>query len=99
MRIMTAFADVTAFRVRGRVTHPLGDILALLLCGTLAGCDDLLEICDYGRARLDFLRQELGLSRAGGMPSDDTLGRVWKHVCPQQLEESLRPAPDPGRGR
>ena len=90
MSILTAFADVTDFRVQGRVTHLLGDILALLLCGTLAGCDDLLEICDYGHARLDFLRQELGLPLAGGIPSEDTLARVLQHLCPKQLEHSLR---------
>ena len=42
MRILTAFTHVSDFRVLGQVTHLLGDILALLLCGILAGCDDLL---------------------------------------------------------
>lgn len=70
--------------------HQLGDILALLLCGTLAGCDDLVEICDYGRARLGFLRTELGLPFAHGIPSEDTLERLIKHLNPMELEQALR---------
>ena len=68
-----SFAHLTDPRVQGRCLHQLVDILALLLCGTLAGCDDLPEICDYGRARLAFLRTELGLAFANGIPSEDTL--------------------------
>ena len=71
-----SFAHLTDPRVQGRCLHQLVDILALLLCGTLAGCDDLPEICDYGRARLAFLRTELGLAFANGIPSEDTLERL-----------------------
>ncbi len=52
---MDYFASFTHFmapRVQGRCLHQLVDILALSLCGTLVGCEDLLEVCEYGRARL-----------------------------------------------
>ena len=62
----------------------------MLLCGTLAGCDDLPEICDYGRARLSFLQRELGLSFANGIPSEDTLERLPKRLNPKELEQTLR---------
>ena len=45
----------------------------ILLRGTLVGCDDIPEICDYGRARLAFLWTEQGLTFAHGIPSQDTL--------------------------
>jgi predicted transposase YbfD/YdcC len=64
--------------------------LALILCCTLAGCDDLLEICDYGRARLPFLQAELGLAFANGIPSEDTLERLLKRLNPNELEQTLR---------
>ena len=85
-----SFAHLTDPRVQGRCLHQLVDILALLLCGTLAGCDDLPEICDYGRARLDFLRSELGLAFAHGIPSEDTLERLLKRLNPKELEQTLR---------
>ncbi|MEJ7662788.1 MAG: transposase family protein [Hymenobacter sp.] len=68
MDFFASFAQLTDPRVQGRCLHTLVDILALLLCGTLAGCDDLPEIRDYGHARLAFLRTELGLGFANGIP-------------------------------
>lgn len=85
-----SFAHLTDPRVQGRCLHQLVDMLALLLCGTLARCDDLPEICDYGRARLDFLRTELGLAFANGIPSEDTLERLLKRLNPKELEQTLR---------
>ena len=73
MGIFDSFLTVADFRVKGRCLHQWVDVLALLLCGTLAGCDDLPEICDYGRAHLVFLRTELGLELRNGIPSEDTL--------------------------
>ena len=84
-----SFAQLTDPRVQGRCLHQLVDILALLLCGTLAGCDDLPEICAYGRARLTFLRTELGLAFANGIPSEDTLDRLVKRLKTRELEQTL----------
>ncbi|WP_167852257.1 transposase family protein [Hymenobacter elongatus] len=77
-------------RVQGRCLHQLVDVLALLLCSALAGCYDLLEICDYGRAQLAFLRTELGLPFANGIPSEDTLERLPQRLNPKELEQTLR---------
>ena len=73
MNLFNSFACLTDTRVEGRRLPQIVDMLAILLCGTLAGCDDIPEICDYGRARLAFLRTELGLTFAHGIPSQDTL--------------------------
>ncbi len=90
MDLFAPFAEVTDPRVVGRCSHQLLDMLALLLCATLAGCDDIPEICDYGRARLSFLRTELNLPFANGIPSPDTLERLLQRLNPQQLEGVLR---------
>ncbi|MDJ0366341.1 transposase family protein [Hymenobacter sp. H14-R3] len=86
MDYFASFAQLTDPRVQGRCLHQLLDMLGLLLCGTLAGCDDLPEIRDYGRALLDFLRSELGLAFANGIPSEDTLERLLKRLDPKELE-------------
>ncbi|WP_394369633.1 ISAs1 family transposase [Hymenobacter siberiensis] len=90
MNFFASFDHLTDPRVQGRCRHQFVDILALLLCGTLAGCDDLPEICDYGVARLAFLRAELGLSFANGIPSTDTLERMMQALRPSELETVLR---------
>ena len=90
MNFFASFACLTDARVEDRCLHQLVDMLALLLCGALAGCDDIPEICDYGRARLAFLRTALGLTFAHGIPSQDTLERLLQRLNPKELESVLR---------
>jgi predicted transposase YbfD/YdcC len=42
-----------------RITHPLAEILLLVVCGTIADCDDYDHIAAWGEAHLDFLRRHL----------------------------------------
>lgn len=74
------FKDLRDFRVLGRCLYLLSDILILVLCGFLADCSDFSEIEDYGRDKIDFLRDELGLSLKNGIPSEDTIGRIFRHL-------------------
>lgn len=90
MEISTYFSKVKDFRVIGRCSHLLGDILGLVIVGVLADCDDFVEIADYGESNIAFLRSELGFSFANGIPSEDTLERVFKHLNTKELEGCFR---------
>ena len=90
MQIPTYFTEVQDFRVQGRCQHQLGDILGLILCGTVADCDDFSEMHDYGNDNIDFLKEELGFSFINGVPSEDTLERVLRHLASQELENSFK---------
>ncbi len=90
MQIPTYFTKVQDFRVQGRCHHQLGDILGLILCGTLADCDDFSEMEDYGNDNLDFLKQELGVGFINGVPSEDTLDRVLRYLASNELEDSFK---------
>ena len=57
-----------------KVVYPLPEILLLVLCGTLAGAEDFVEIARWGRRKLAFLRRLLPFAR--GVPSHDTLNDV-----------------------
>lgn len=92
MNLHHHFADVQDFRVAGRCSHALSDILLIVLLGTLADCHDFPEIEDYAKDKEAFLRAELGLELGGGIPSEDTLGRVVRFLKPSELEKSLRSA-------
>lgn len=85
MELAAHFSNIVDFRVQGRCLHRLSDILGLVLCGTLSDCDDFSEIADYGQDNLDVLRAELGLEFAHGIPSEDTLERVIRHLNSSQL--------------
>lgn len=90
MEILTYFGDIEDFRVQGRCLHLLGDILGLVLCGTLADCDDFTEIADYGEDNIDFLRSELGFRFVNGIPSEDTIDRVMRYLSSKELENSFK---------
>jgi len=85
MELGKHFSSIEDFRVQGRCLHKLGDILGLVLCGTLCDCDDFSEIADYGHDNFNMLREELGFEFANGIPSEDTLERVIRHLDSGQL--------------
>ena len=57
-----------------RVLYPLPEIVLLVLCATLAGMEDFVEIRLWGQERLEFLRRFLPFER--GIPSHDVLNDV-----------------------
>ncbi|WP_211220131.1 transposase family protein, partial [Hugenholtzia roseola] len=86
MEISSYFETIADFRVQGRCLHALDDILALVLLGILADNDDFVEIVDFGQDNLAALRADFGLKLANGIPSVDTLERVFKHLNINSLQ-------------
>src|SRR5688572_24385605 len=80
MKVPSYFEPVRDYGVKGRCLHQLGDILGLILCGSLADWDDLTEIEDYSKDNIDFLRAELGFGFTNGIPSEDTLNRLVRRL-------------------
>jgi predicted transposase YbfD/YdcC len=64
-----------------RVLYPLQEILLLVLCATLTGMEDFVEIKLWGEQRLDFLRRFLPYER--GIPAHDTLNDVINALDPE----------------
>jgi predicted transposase YbfD/YdcC len=69
--------------------HRLEDILVLGFCGTLAGCDDFVEIADWATDNAAFFRTFLELPH--GIPSHDTFNRTFTTVKPTTLQAVLLP--------
>lgn len=88
LKIGDYFSEISDFRVFNRCLHFLSDILGLVLCGTLADCDTFIEIADYGEDNLEFLKSDLGFSFPNGIPSEDTLERVFNHLNPSEIQQS-----------
>lgn len=68
------FSALSDPRQSWRVLYPLPEILLLVLCATLSGMEDFVEIRLWGEQRLDFLRRFLPYER--GLPAHDTLNDV-----------------------
>src|SRR5258708_3721448 len=54
--LLDHFATIKDTRQAWKVAYPLGEVLFLVVCGTIAGGDDYEDIVDWGTAHLSFLR-------------------------------------------
>ena len=67
--------------------HALADLFALTLCAVVSGANDFVAVEAFGRAQEAWLRQRLAL--AGGIPSHDTLARVFALLDRDHVEHSF----------
>lgn len=67
--------------------HLLSDILLLSLCAVLCGADNDEEIETYSRQKEEFLRKFLELPN--GIPSHDTITRVFRHLDKDKFSACL----------
>lgn len=78
------FADLPDPRVVGRTDHDLLDIVVLALCAVMSGAEGWDDIEAWGQEREAWLRQFLRLRN--GIPSHDTIRRVFEALSPTELE-------------
>ena len=55
--LLDHFALIDDPRDARRITHPLGEVLLLVVRGTMADCDDHEGIAAWGETHLHFLRR------------------------------------------
>lgn len=72
-------------RQQRKVRHKMGDIIALVFFASIANADDFVEIELFGKEHKVFLRKYLELPN--GIPSHDTIQRVFAMVSPTFLEK------------
>ncbi len=91
------FAALEDPRQSWKVLFALSEVLLLVLCGTLAGAEDFVEIRRWGQMHQEFLRRLLPYK--AGVPSHDTLNDVINAIdgalfaeCFTAWVESLREA-------
>jgi len=76
--LIEQFAALEDPRQSWKVLFPLPEVLLLVLCGTLAGAEDFVEIRRWGQMHGDFLRRLLPFK--AGIPSHDTLNDVLNAI-------------------
>ncbi len=67
--LLDHFSALSDPRQRGKVVYPLPEIMLLVLCATLAGAEDFVEIRHWGRQKLDFLRSLLPFAQGIRKPA------------------------------
>jgi predicted transposase YbfD/YdcC len=93
--LLDQFAALDDPRQAGKVLYPMEEILLVVLCGTLAGAEDFVEVRRWAVTQEAFLRRFLPFAR--GIPSHDTLNDVVNALdgdlfaqCFTQWVDSLR---------
>jgi hypothetical protein len=61
--LLSHFSALEDPRQSWKVVYPLPEILLVVLCGTLAGAEDFVEIQRWADRKLDFLRRLLPFSK------------------------------------
>ena len=87
MDVSELFFEIDDPLQEGKCFHLLSDIVMLVLCGYLADCEGFEEVYDYALDKEPILRQFLELPF--GIPSHDTLNRLFRGLEPTQLEGLL----------
>jgi predicted transposase YbfD/YdcC len=70
-------------RVERTKKHLLIDIIVLTVCAVICGADGWVDVERFGRTKRKFLRRFLRLPN--GIPSHDTIGRVFSLLEPEAL--------------
>jgi predicted transposase YbfD/YdcC len=78
--LLEHFATIDDPRDVRRISHPLAEILLLVVCGTIADCDDYDHIAAWGEAHLDFLRRHLPYEN--GVPGGRWLTILMNRINP-----------------
>jgi predicted transposase YbfD/YdcC len=78
--LLKHFSAIKDVREPHRVAYPLAELLLLVVCGTIAECDDYDDIAAWGDAHLDFLRRFLPYHH--GAPSGRWLTIMMNRVNP-----------------
>jgi predicted transposase YbfD/YdcC len=74
-------------RVRLKCEHDFMAIVLIVVCATIAGADDFVSIEAFAKAKQSWFRERLGLKLDNGIPSHDTLTRVFALLSPSQFQE------------
>ena len=67
--------------------HNLLDIITISLCAVICGCDGFEQIEEFGNTKHDWFKTILELPH--GIPSHDTLGRVFAAMDPVEFQEAF----------
>ena len=78
--LLEHFAEVEDPRDVRRILHPLPEVLLLVVCGTIADCDDYEDIAAWGAAHLGFLRRHVPY--AHGVPGERWLTILMNRINP-----------------
>jgi predicted transposase YbfD/YdcC len=88
LAIKKYFGKLKDPRIKRHKKHLLLDIVGITICGVICGCNDWQQIETFARVRHAWLKKFLRLPH--GIPSHDTLERVFDRLDPQAFQACFR---------
>ena len=79
--LVDCLAGIDAPRMEKKKRHKLVDILVISICAVICGAEHWTEIEDFGKCKKRWFRSFLSLPN--GIPSHDTIGRVFSLIDPK----------------
>ena len=79
------FSRIEDPRIDRHKLYPLNEIFLTTLCAKICGAESWEDIEDFGRAKINFLRNYLSFEY--GIPSHDTFARVFSLIEPKQFKQ------------
>ena len=83
--IISHFQYITDFRIERTKKHKLIDIIFIALCAMICGYDSWDEMELFAKAKIDWFKKYLDLPN--GIPSHDTIRRVFMYIDPKAFEQ------------
>ncbi len=82
--LLEHFESIDEPRTEYLVEHQLLDIIAITICAVICGAESWVEIEEYGYSKQQWLEKFLALPN--GIPSRDTIRRLFTRLDPKQLQ-------------
>ena len=83
------FEALTDPRQPGKVMHDFAETIMIVVCAVIAGCDVWEDIADYCRAKEAWFKERLNLKLVNGIPSHDTMSRIFGMLDPKEFQASF----------
>ena len=78
------FSDLPDPRSGNNISHRLLNIITITICAVICGADTWVDVEQFGRAKGRWFETFLDLKH--GVPSHDTIGRVFRLLDPDEFE-------------
>lgn len=88
LSMVSHFEELDDPRIERTRLHSLVDIICLSICAVIAGAEGWEDIEEFGRQKEAWLRRHLRLEN--GIPSHDTISRVFRLLKPQVFDAAFR---------
>ena len=79
------FADLRDPRIPLKCQHEFLTVILIVVCATIGGADDFVSMAAFAKAKKAWFQTQLGLTFPNGIPSHDTLNRVFAAIQPSEF--------------